>query len=391
MTLRPAAAAAPGSLGHHLLQQVLDLTVDVADVGVLAGHVAVLVRETLGVDVVFVYVLDDDDRQLALAGATPPFEAAVGTIHLPVGEGVSGWVASRRTPVMLVDKSSDARWLRFPQLRGDEFTSMASVPMVAATGEVVGVLNLHTEQRRDWTAADLALVKSTAALVAGTVQTARLLRHLALRQQEQRALSARVVHAEEQERSRLARDLHDGVAQRIAALSFHLSAAQEALADDPAAASQQLRRAQELLLLTAAETRSAVRALRPPLLDDLGLEASLRALARDVPGVEVHVDVDVDNAALDPVQETAFYRIAQEALHNVVKHAHASAAWLRLAHDGGRVLLEVSDDGRGIDSGEAGDTHGMTSMRDRARLMGARLQVTGRSGEGTTVRVTLPR
>ncbi len=383
-------AVATASFGHNLLQQVVDLTVDVADVGVLARQVATLVRETLCVDVVFVFVLDDDDRQLALAGATPPFESAVGTVHLPLGEGVSGWVASRRTPVMLVDKSSDARWRRFPQLRGDEFTSMASVPMVAATGEVVGVLNLHTEQRRDWSAADLTLLKSTAALVAGTVHTSRLLRHLALRQQEQRALSARVVHAEEQERSRLARDLHDGVAQRIAALSFHLSAAQEALVDDPAAASQQLRRAQELLLLTAAETRSAVRALRPPLLDDLGLEASLRALARDVPGVDVHVDVDVDAASLDPVQETAFYRIAQEALHNVVKHADASAARLRLAHDGGRVLLEVSDDGRGIKPGEAGDTHGMTSMRDRARLMGARLQVTGRSGEGTTVRVTLP-
>ncbi len=383
-------AVATASFGHDLLQQVVDLTVDVADVSVLAGQVAGLVRETLCVDVVFVFVLDDDDRQLALAGATPPFESAVGTVHLPLGEGVSGWVASRRTPVMLVDKSADARWRRFPQLRGDEFTSMASVPMVTATGEVVGVLNLHTEQRRDWSAADLALLKSTAALVAGTVHTARLLRHLALRQQEQRALSARVVHAEEQERSRLARDLHDGVAQRIAALSFHLSAAQEALVDDPTAASQQLRRAQELLLLTAAETRSAVRALRPPLLDDLGLEASLRALARDMPGVEVHVDVDIDAAALDPVQETALYRIAQEALHNVVKHAHATAVRLRLAHDGGRLQLLVSDDGRGIAAKETGETHGMTSMRDRARLLGARLEVTGRPGEGTTVRVTVP-
>jgi len=383
-------AEATSSFGHNLLQQVVDLTVDVADVGVLARQVATLVRETLCVDVVFVFVLDDDERQLALAGATPPFESAVGTVHLPLGEGVSGWVASRRTPVMLVDKSADARWRRFPQLRGDEFTSMASVPMVTATGEVVGVLNLHTEQRRDWSAADLTLLKSTAALVAGTVHTARLLRHLALRQQEQRALSARVVHAEEQERSRLARDLHDGVAQRIAALSFHLSAAQEALVDDPTAASQQLRRAQELLLLTAAETRSAVRALRPPLLDDLGLEASLRALARDMPGVEVHVDVDIDAAALDPVQETALYRIAQEALHNVVKHAHATAVRLRLAHDGGRLQLVVSDDGRGIAAKETGETHGMTSMRDRARLLGARLEVTGRPGEGTTVRVTVP-
>lgn len=375
----------------ELLRQVLDLTVELGDVRALAGEVAELVRRTTGVDVVFVFVLDDDDRQLTLTGATSPFESAVGTVHLPLGEGVSGWVASRGTPVMLSDKLDDARWRRFPQLRGEDFTSMGSVPMDTASGEVVGVLNVHTVARRDWLPEDVALLRSTARMVAGAVHTARLLRHLDLQRRDQQALCSRLVDVEEQERARLAGELHDGVAQRIAALSFHLSAAQEALPEGPqsAEAGAQLRRAAELVDLTAAETRSAVRALRPPLLDDLGLAASLHALARDVAGVEV--DVDVEPLPLTPVQETALYRITQEALHNVVKHARASRVRVRLRRDGDSAVLEVKDDGLGALPRQPGSaTHGLTSMRDRACLIGADLDVTGRAGQGTTVRVAVP-
>lgn len=385
---RPGQAA-DERLRCALLQRVLDLTVETGDVAVLAGQVAELVRGTTGVDVVFVYVLDDDDRQLTLTGATHPFVAAVGTVHLPLGEGVSGWVASRRTPVVLPDgKVDDARWRRFPQLRGDDFRSMASVPLDTPGGEVVGVLNVHTVQRREWDAADMALLRSTARLVAGAVHTARLLRHLDLRQREQQALSTRLVQVAEQERARLARELHDGVAQRIAAMSFHLSAAQEALPDDLGEAGAQLRRAAELLDLTAAETRSAVRALRPPLLDDLGLPASLHALARDLVGLET--DIEVEALPLTPDQETALYRIAQEALHNVVKHAGARRVRLHLRRDGHRAVLEVRDDGCGGVPDTPGATHGVTSMRDRAGLLGADIGITGRPGQGTTVRVSLP-
>jgi signal transduction histidine kinase len=375
--------------GCELLRQVVDLTVELGDVRALAGEVAELVRRTTGVDVVFVFVLDDDGRQLALTGATHPFQAAVGTVHLPLGEGVSGWVASHCTPVVLPDgKLDDARWRRFPQLRGEDFVSMASVPLDTSSGEVVGVLNVHTVHRRDWDADDLALLRSTARMVAGAVHTARLLRHLDLRRQEQQDLSARLVDVEEQERARLARELHDGVAQRIAALSFHLSAAQEALPGDPTVASEQLHRAAELVDLTAAETRAAVRALRPPLLDDLGLAAGLHALARDFDGLSIAVSVEP--LPLTAVQETALYRIAQEALHNVVKHAGAKRVRLRLRRDGDLAVLLVMDDGCGVLPQPPGSTHGLTSMRDRACLIGADLDIAGRPGQGTTVRVALP-
>jgi len=376
-----------------LLRRVVELIGAVSDVSWLATQVAQLLRGAFHADAAFVYVLDDDDRHLTLAGATAPFEGAVGSVQLALGTGVSGWVASHRQAVILPEgKANDLRWLPFPQLRGSEFTSMASVPMLTSAGDVVGVVNLHTTRRRDYDEQEITLLHSTATLVAGTVHTARLVRRLELQRVHQRLLSTRLIAAEEQERARLAGELHDGVAQRLAATSFHLSAAREWLADDPQATAVELTRAAALLELAGQETRSAVQALRPPLLDDLGLEAGLRALARDVPGVDIDVDVDVDIAelAMSLEQQTALYRIAQEALNNVVKHAQAGKVTLRLLCQATTVVLEVIDDGVGLLPDGPQQTYGLRGMADRARLLDAQLDVIGRPGRGTTVRVAVP-
>lgn len=374
-----------------LLRRVVELIGAVSDVSWLATQVAQLLRGAFHADAAFVYVLDDDDRHLTLAGATAPFEDAVGSVQLALGTGVSGWVASHRQAVILPEgKANDLRWLPFPQLRGSEFTSMASVPMLTSAGDVVGVVNLHTTRRRDYDEQEITLLHSTATLVAGTVHTARLVRRLELQRVQQRLLSTRLIAAEEQERARLAGELHDGVAQRLAATSFHLSAAREWLADDPQAAAVELTRAAALLELAGQETRSAVQALRPPLLDDLGLEAGLRALARDVPGVDIDVDVNIAGLAMSLEQQTALYRIAQEALNNVVKHAQAGKVTLRLLCQATTVVLEVIDDGVGLLPDGPQQTYGLRGMADRARLLDAQLDVIGRPGSGTTVRVAVP-
>lgn len=374
-----------------LLRRVVELIGAVSDVSWLATQVAQLLRGAFHADAAFVYVLDDDDRHLTLAGATAPFEDAVGSVQLALGTGVSGWVASHRQAVILPEgKANDLRWLPFPQLRGSEFTSMASVPMLTSAGDVVGVVNLHTTRRRDYDEQEITLLHSTATLVAGTVHTARLVRRLELQRVQQRLLSTRLIAAEEQERARLAGELHDGVAQRLAATSFHLSAAREWLADDPQAAAVELTRAAALLELAGQETRSAVQALRPPLLDDLGLEAGLRALARDVPGVDIDVYVDIAGLAMSLEQQTALYRIAQEALNNVVKHAQAGKVTLRLLCQATTVVLEVIDDGVGLLPDGPQQTYGLRGMADRARLLDAQLDVIGRPGSGTTVRVAVP-
>ena len=364
----------------------------------LAGKVAPLIVAATATDECFVHVLDDTDRSLTLAGATPPFDREVGRIRLRLGEGVTGWAASHRQPVVLVDdKESDPRYRYFPQLRGEDYTSMASVPMASSPGGLVGVLNVHTRARREFTDRDVRLLTSIGSLIAGGMHQARLHRRLAARERAHERFTEQAIAAQEAERRRLAADIHDGITQRLCSLRFHLDAAAEALTDEPDFAAEQLVWARKLAHLTLDEARAAINGLRPPVLDDLGLADSLASLARSVAGADVVVDVD--ECDLPEHVEIALYRIAQEALQNVVKHAAASNVRLALRRRVREVVLEVSDDGRGItvpstdrDDDLPTGGYGMGSMAERAELIGGRLDVRSRAGEGTTVtaRVSVP-
>jgi two-component system NarL family sensor kinase len=367
--------------------------------GPLAASVARLIVEATGTDVCFVHVLDDSGGALTLTGATPPFDACAGKIRLPVGEGVSGWVASHRSPAVIYsEKEADPRYRYFPELGGRAYTSMVSVPMESGLTGLVGVLNVHTRQRREFTERDVRLLASIGQLVAGAVHQARLHRRLAAREQAAERFAEQVIAAQEAERRRLAGDIHDGITQRLVSLAYHLDAAADAVsrragADRAAApdAARELARARELTDLTLGEAHAALAGLRPPVLEDLGLADALASLARSV--AQVPVSVDADDCRLPEHMEIALYRIAQEALQNVVKHAGASCATVELRCDAARALLRVSDDGRGFDV-TARDCHsssyGLRSMAERAELIGGRLDVTSRPGIGTTVTATVP-
>jgi len=359
----------------------------------LAARVASLIVEATGTDVCFVHVLDDGGGALTLTGATPPFDGCAGKIRLPVGEGVSGWVASHRRPAVICDeKEADPRYRYFPELSGRSFTSMVSVPMESGVCGLVGVLNVHTRSRRDFTERDVRLLLSIGRLVAGAVHQARLHRRLTAREQAAERFAEQVIAAQEAERRRLAGDIHDGITQRLVSLAYHLDAAADAVRDDGDVAARELARARELTDLTLLEAHAALAGLRPPVLEDLGLADALASLARSV--AQLPVSVAADNRRLPEHMEIALYRIAQEALQNVVKHAGAGSAQVELRCDASRALLRVSDDGHGFDAARANDPaspgYGLRSMAERAELIGGRLAVTSRPGIGTTVTATVP-
>jgi signal transduction histidine kinase len=326
-------------------------------------------------------------------GATPPYDQLAGRITLPVGEGVSGWVAAHSQPAVLTeDKRSDPRYRYIPELQGEQYTSMASVPMRSAPNTLVGVLNVHTVRRRQFTTADVQLLSSIGSLAAGAIENARLHRWLAEREHAREQSAERTVALQERERRRLAAEIHDGISQRIVGLSFYLSAAADAVATDPEFAAEQITAARKLAAAALDETRVAIAGLRPPVLDDLGLAASVESLARSVADVEIKVDVEV--AGLPEHVETALYRITQEALQNIAKHAHADHARVELFARDGQVMLRVRDDGRGFEVTEQNRpgrmTYGLAGMRERAELIGGRLVVGSRPGRGTTITVRLP-
>ena len=213
-----------------------------------------------------------------------------------------------------------------------------------------------------------------------------------------RAFGAGALQAAEDERLRIARDLHDDTAQRLAALLVRLRVAR-GMAD----VEKRERLLDELhgeILGTADAVRRIARGLRPPSLDEVGLESAVRGLARSIReahGLEVEVDTrsGTEGARLRPDAELALYRIVQEALSNVVRHAQATRVRIRLQWRDERMVIVVEDDGRGFDPDGQSDPRGrglgLLGMAERARYLGGRLGIESSHGRGTRVTVEVPR
>lgn len=378
-----------------LLRELIEATSHGPGVEPLAAAASRIIVGATGTDVCLVHVLDDSDRSLTLAGATPPYDSEVGKVRLPLGSGISGWVASHRQPVVITeDMKSDPRYVATDVLRDAQFTSMISVPMETDPGGLVGELSVHTIRRREFTTRDVELLCVIGRLIGGALHQARLHRQLVARERAHENFVEQVIEAQEIERRRLAGDIHDGISQRLVTLSYRLDAAARVMYGNLEEAAEQLYAARELVGMTLEEARAAISGLRPPVLDDLGLAGGLSSLARSIP--QIDVEVQVCDRRLPEHMEVALYRIAQECLQNVVKHAQAETAWLGFAVTDDLVTLEIADDGIGFEvvehqlsRFEVGG-YGLLSMRERAELVGGRLSIRSRPGSGTTITVTVP-
>jgi two-component system sensor histidine kinase UhpB len=208
---------------------------------------------------------------------------------------------------------------------------------------------------------------------------------------ERRESARAALAAQERERTRIARELHDEVGQALTAVMLQLERTSRR-ADGPVRGG--LEEAREGLRASLEDVREIARRLRPEALDDLGLASALAALTNDLArrtGVRAERRLAADLRALEPDEELVVYRVAQEALTNVARHSEAPRAWVRLGPEGdGRVTLTVRDNGSGFDLATHARGTGLRGMRERAVLIGADLDVESRPGHGTTVRLRLP-
>jgi signal transduction histidine kinase len=222
------------------------------------------------------------------------------------------------------------------------------------------------------------------------------LRHLA---SERHELLKRVITAQEEERRRVARDLHDGLGQDLAGLAFGLEVVERTGADQPEQALAQLRQLRTQIAETTNRVYDMILALRPSALDDLGLAPALRVQAeRTLKDAGVQFEVDADGLArrLPPEIETALFRTFQEALHNIARHAGASHVRLSLTARDGEFEGEIVDDGCGFDSetirpnGHSGRGLGLLGMQERVAQCGGTLEIVSRPGAGTRLRIKFP-
>ena len=210
-------------------------------------------------------------------------------------------------------------------------------------------------------------------------------------QAEQLAASRkRLVHAQDAERRRIERDLHDGAQQQLIALIAKMRLARNQLGRDPSVAAATLEEAQEEARLALADLRRLVRGIHPPVLSDRGLVDALESLAsRHLVAVEIDAPTTLRGRRFDADLEGAAYFVVSEALANSAKYAEAAEVVIELATSAGRLDLTVSDDGIGFDP-EVVDAGGLENLRDRLSALGGWLQVDSAEGKGTQVRASIP-
>jgi two-component system sensor histidine kinase UhpB len=209
-------------------------------------------------------------------------------------------------------------------------------------------------------------------------------------EQERRGSVRRTLAAQEDERSRIARELHDELGQELTAVAMQ---SERAAQSAPASSQPTLEEIAEAIRQSIDHVRRIARRLRPEALDDLGLVNALISLCRRMgqqSGVRIEPDLANKVPTTSPETEVVIYRVAQESLTNAIRHAQASKITLSLATADDHITLLVRDDGQGIDAPLSGDTAGVSGMRERALLIGAQLNIRSHHGDGTEVRLDVP-
>jgi signal transduction histidine kinase len=319
--------------------------------------------------------------QFITSGMSDELIAAMGP--LPRQHGLLGAMLTSPVPYRTGDVRRDPRFRGWWPAAHPQMRSFLGVPIVARSG-IVGALYLTDKVgAEEFDEGDQQLIELLSVHAALAIEKTRLY---------ERSRELSIV----EERNRLARELHDSVTQKLFGLTLTAEAAATVIDRDPPEAKKQLARLQELTREAMEELRSLIFELRPPAAESEGLATALRKhvdVLRRAHGRDVQLSVDSD---AEPAGERAgeVLRIAQEALQNAIRHAHATRVDVALHGEDGHLRLTVTDDGVGFDPEEPGlraRRLGLTSMEERARALGGTLTIESAPGAGTTIALEVPR
>ncbi len=333
----------------------------------------------------------DSDGLFMVADRAPAGHAVASGLRIPLEK--VGWVETDEPEPVIVadvqdeqDQSHNARSYRAAV--GNQFGyshSWMRIPLVFQ-GKTIGMISLSHRQPGHFTAHHAELAMAIANQAAVAITNARLVEH------------AQTMAAVE-ERQRLARELHDSVTQALFSITLHARAAQLAFAqtglDPDGPLGRSIADVRELTQGALAEMRALIFELRPDALAEEGLARAVRKQAAALSareGIEIQMEMPEERLDLPAEVEEHLYRITLEALHNTIKHASASRAWVRLTQRADETtLIEIGDDGSGFDTNRAAPGHlGLHTMAERASVIGAALTVESAPGYGTRVRIALP-
>jgi signal transduction histidine kinase len=388
---RARQQAAMAELGRRALAEddlssVMDAAVDV-------------VARTLDVEYAKILELLPDGDALLLRAGTGWEEGLVGKATVGAGlDSQAGYTLTSGAPVVVEDLSRETRFTPAPLLVHHGVMSGMSV-VIFGPGRPWGVLGVHTSSPRRFSPDDTHFLQATATTLAEAIRRADVEGALRAARDEERRLRQRLeahsraaVDAQEGERRRIARELHDEIGQTLTGLKLTLEHPERLPAE---AVADRLGRARALVGELLHRVQDLSLDLRPAMLDDLGLRPALLWLVERYAaqtGVEVALECTGLDGRLRPEVETAAYRIVQEGLTNVARHAGVSMARVLCAPSGHSLLVEVRDEGVGfeVEAVRPEQSSGLAGMEERARATGGQFRLQSEPGAGTVVVAALP-
>jgi signal transduction histidine kinase len=328
------------------------------------------------------------------AGSGGSTESMIGK-RLEMGQGIAGWVAQHGEQALVPDVSQDSRWFSgFDEESSFISHSVLCVPL-QSKGRIIGALEAINKRGEPFNEEDVRLLSALAAPAATAIENAQLFDQVRISREQLQALSRRLVEVQEAERAHVARELHDETGQALSAMLLNLGLLEQE-AGQPEAVT---RRVLELEVLADEMLENLHRLamnLRPATLDHLGLVAALEQYIKTFErqhSITAQIETTgLGNERLPPEIETTFYRIVQESLTNVARHARASHVDVLVERHGDRVRVIVEDDGVGFDPEATiqSSRMGLIGVRERAEMLGGILEIESTPGTGTTVFVEVP-
>ncbi len=377
----------------------------IIDLSELADEMLPTISKALRITQVKLLFEDIDSGEFATKFAHPEAEGeSSDELRFNIDNPIITWLVKEARPLSLEQIGSNPQFKGLWQTEREKLatSNVELLCPIKSRGKLIGILALGRKQSNIlYSHEDIELMISMASQAGIIIENARMLDSLKNQQHQVEQLLAQAVLAQEEERKRISIDLHDSVAQWLVAASYRAQTCSQVLAaddNDKAKAQAELAEVESTITKSVKELRRVVIGLRPPALDELGLthalQQSLEALKTD--GLDCKFTIVGTTLRLPPSREIAAYRIVQEALTNIHKHANATKVNLRLQFEKDKLLVEVGDNGKGFDLHETLDSAisvghlGLLGMKQRAEMLGGDIKIKTGEGVGTTIILSLP-
>jgi signal transduction histidine kinase len=378
------------TLESSALLSLLDAELVSGDLDALLHRVLQITTQTFEASLGIILLRDAESGTLKVAcsvglGVTLPED-----FKIEMGSGFSGRIAVTGEPGMILDINAEGGSLR-PMVRV-QAKSLWGVPL-KAEGQTIGVMVIGFPKPYEWLPTERELMRAIGDRTALAIERARMTDALREREQRIAELSGHLLRVQEEERKRISRELHDETGQALMVIRLYLGMMESGIGAKNIRG--KIRETVDVVDRTIEGIRRIIGKLSPLVLQELGLVAAIRKEAKDFSrntGVKARVLISEDVGRLAPGAEQAIYRVVQEALHNVAKHAHAKNVTVHLIREEQQVQVAVEDDGIGIHAktDSRDQSFGLAGIKERIAMLGGVSKVISAKGKGTRIEISVP-